>query len=351
MRISAIVLAVTSVVAVTITVPPIAVAAENSTLQCTSAAPIFRMHTTGEFFYDQHGEPETGADNAFMPFPPRIDVGWQDGHPVAGLDGTIYAAWNDGALRRYRWNGAGWDTFPGGGQYEIIDPTGWERYRTPAYKNRITVDAEGHFYTIEPDGNLHWRAYDATTRTWRHRAIDGDWNQFDLIVASGRGVLYARTPAGLFFRYRYHADSQRWLMYGKQIGTGYDILDRIVSVGGDVFYGVVPDGRVFWYRWDENTEAYVPKPARTSPRAGSSTGPAPASPTPANGSAPASRHARARRRDALSRCSSRATTTSTSATSTPKDERPTPKPPTCPATPPSRSPRSPASPPPQPPPP
>jgi hypothetical protein len=256
-RLAAVVLAVTGLVAATVTVPTAAVAAESSTLQCASAALIFRMHTTGELYYDQHSEPETGADNSFMPFPPRIGVGWQDGHPVAGLDGTIYAAWNDGALRRYRWNGTGFDTFAGGAQYEIIDPSGWERYRTPEYRNRITVDAEGHIYTIEPDGNLHWRAYDTTTRTWRHRVINGNWGQFDLIVASGRGVLYARTPGGLFLRYRYHADSQRWLMYAKQIGTGYNILDRIVSVGGDVFFGVMPDGRVYWYRWDENTEAYV----------------------------------------------------------------------------------------------
>jgi hypothetical protein len=242
---------------------PTAVAAESSTLQCTSTAPIYRVTTAGDMYYYQHTEPETGADAAFLPNPPKIGAGWTLGRPVAGLDGTVYMAWNsDGALRRYRWNGTSWDTFTGGAQFEVIDPSGWQRYNTPEYKNRITVDAEGHLYTVEPDGNLHWRAYDATTHTMRHRIIGSGWNQFNLITASGRGVLYARTPAGVLFRYRYHADSQRWLNYGQQVGNTWNIYDRVFGVGGDVLYAAQPDARLYWYRWDENTATWISNVSR-----------------------------------------------------------------------------------------
>jgi hypothetical protein len=261
-RISAITLAVTSAVTTIITVPTVAVAAESSTLQCTSAAPIYRVTPAGEMYLYQYNEPENGTDLSFQPNPPIIGLGWHFGRPVAGLDGNIFLAGNDGVLRRYRWNGTSWDTFADGAAHEAIEPTGWERYNTPEYKNRITVDSEGHIYTVEADGNLHWRAYDTTTRTVRHRIIDGNWNQFDLIAAAGRGVLYARTPAGLFFRYRYHADSQRWLQYGKLAGLGWNAFDRVFSSGGDVLYGVQPDQRMFWYRWDENTEAWISNTGR-----------------------------------------------------------------------------------------
>lgn len=261
-RISAIVFAVTGIVAATVTVPTAAVAAENSTLQCSSSAPIYRITAAGEMYLYQYNEPENGTDLSFQPNPPRIGTGWHLGRPVGALDGNVYMAWNDGALRRYRWNGTSWDTFTGGAQFEIIEPSGWERYNTTEYKNRITVDAEGHIYTIEPDGNLHWRAYDTTTHTMRHRVINGNWSQFNLITAGSRGVLYARTPAGLLYRYRYHADSQRWLMYGRQIGSSWNIFDRVFSSGGDVLYGVQPDHRMLWYRWDENTEAWISNTSR-----------------------------------------------------------------------------------------
>lgn len=250
-------------VAMSVATTPMAVAAESSTLQCTSSAPIYRITTAGDMYLYQYNEPENGADLSFQPNPPKIGTGWNLGRPVAGLDGSVYMAWNsDGALRRYRWNGTGWDTFTGGAQFEIVEPSGWERYNTTEYKNRITVDTEGHIYTVEPDGNLHWRAYDPATHTVRHRVIGSGWNQFNLITAGSRGVLYARTPTGLLYRYRYHADSQRWLTYGQQVGAGWNIFDRVFSSGGDVLYGVQPDARMYWYRWDENTQAWISNTGR-----------------------------------------------------------------------------------------
>jgi hypothetical protein len=244
-------------IAVTVTVPTVAVADENSTLQCASSVPVFRVNTVGEMYLYQHLEPENGV-LSWASSQPLISNGWLFGLPVAGPDGNIFAAWIDGALRRYRWNGTGWDTFAGAG-HEVIEPSGWERYNTAEYKNRITIDAEGHIYTVEPDGNLHWRSYDTTTRTMRHRVIDDGWGRYNLIVAAGRGVLFARDNAGRLFRYRYHADAQRWVEHQDlaPIGLGWNTYDRVFSAGGDVLYAVQPDGRMFWYRWDENTTTWI----------------------------------------------------------------------------------------------
>lgn len=243
---------------------PTAVAAESSTLQCTSTAPIYRVTTAGDMYYYQHTEPETGANLAFVPNPPKIGAGWHLGRPLAGLDGNVYMAWtSDGALRRYHWNGTAWDTFAGGAQFEVIYPTGWQRYSTPEWKNMITADAEGDIYMVQPDGYLHWRRYDLATQTWQHRIIDTGWNtDFDLIAAAGRGVLYARTRTGVLYRYRYHADSGRWLSFGKQVGAGWGIYDRVFSAGGDVLYAVRPDATMWWYRWDENTETWISNTGR-----------------------------------------------------------------------------------------
>jgi hypothetical protein len=230
--------------------------AEQSTLQCAANVPVYRITTNGDMYLYHHTEPENGEDLAFLPNPPKIGSGWNLGRPVAGLDGVVYMAWNDGALRRYRWNGSSWDIF-GGAQFEVIDPAGWARYLTADYRNRITVDTLGHIYTVEPDGNLHWRSYDAATDTMSHRVISGGWSQYNLIAAGGPGVIYARNSSGVLFRYRYHAGSQRWLMVGRQVGSTWNIFDRVFSAGGDVLYAVQPNGRMDWYRWDENTEAWV----------------------------------------------------------------------------------------------
>lgn len=236
-------------------IPPTAAATENSTLQCASSVSIYRVNPEGTLIHNQHLEPENGT----LSWGTSVNIGngWHNGRAVAAPDGVFYAPWNTGELRRYhRVNGA-WETYPGGSQALFIDPSGWARYTTPEYKNRITADAESHIYTVEPDGALHWRSYDVASGTWRHRVIAGGWGQYDLIVAAGRGVIYARLPNGDLHRYRYHAASNRWVVVRQDIGKAWNRFDRVVSPGGDILYAIEPDGEMFWYRWNENTETWA----------------------------------------------------------------------------------------------
>lgn len=249
---------IVAVCAVTASIPtaPTAAATENSTLQCVSSVPVYRVSNGGGMYHNQHLEPENGAFS-WAANPPLIGLSWQHGRAVAAPDGVIFGAWETGELRRYRRVNNAWETYAGGVQHQVIDATGWSRYTTAEYKNRITADAEGHLYTIEPDGALHWRAYDVATGTWRHRVIAGGWSQYNLITAAGRGVLFARLPNGNLHRYRYHAASNRWIGVRQDIGRAWSLYDRVFSAGGDILYAVKPDGDMYWYRWNENTDSWA----------------------------------------------------------------------------------------------
>jgi hypothetical protein len=229
---------------------------EPSTLQCAASVPIYRVISSGAMYEYQHLEPETGVLSWGSNNPPIIGQSWQTGRSLAAPDGVIYGAWNTGELRRYRWINNAWE-MPNGNWYQVIDASGWDRYTTAQYRNLITVDAEGHIYTVEPDGFLHWRSYDVATGTWRHRVIAGGWNQYNLIFAAGRGVIYGRTPTGDLHRYRYNAASNRWIGPMRDIGRSWQRFDRVFSAGGDVIYAIEPAGDMYWYRWNEDTEAWA----------------------------------------------------------------------------------------------
>jgi hypothetical protein len=234
--------------------------AARSALSCASSAVLYRVLDNGDMLRYQHLEPETGV-TSWSSNPPTIGRSWA-GKPLAAPDGVFYAPWTNGELRRYRWNGTAWDTFAGGGQHEVIATGGWERYLTADFRNRITVDTEGHIYTVEPGGLLHWRSYDPATRTWTHRQLGSGWGQFNLIVAGGSGVIYARNNSGILYRYRYHAASQRWLQTGLLVGRNWQTFDRVIAAGADVLYAIQPDGLMFWYRWDENSSNWVSSTGR-----------------------------------------------------------------------------------------
>lgn len=178
---------------------------------------------------------------------------------VTGADGRVYQIPNNGELRRFRHTGTEWER-PGGGWYTTID-TGWGQYRDTAQQNRIAVDSNGDFYTIDSTGTLTWSRYDEQARTWTKRPLTSQWGRFDHIVAAGNGVFYVRDKSrnnGSLYRFQYHADSQSWLQALKLVGdAGWNMHRRIFSPGGDVLYAIEPNGTLWWYRWSYSANTFA----------------------------------------------------------------------------------------------
>ncbi|SFB02099.1 hypothetical protein SAMN05216266_103328 [Amycolatopsis marina] len=67
------------------------------------------------------------------------------------------------------------------------------------------------------DNHLRWRSYDPVAKTWAHRVAARDWGKkYNLIVAAGDDVIYARTPDGKMFRNHYNAANNTWSQYEEQ---------------------------------------------------------------------------------------------------------------------------------------
>lgn len=242
---------------------PAAIAAE--TIQCKSAATIYAGIWDGGFRAYPHNEPETGAPQWD---PTQHGGAGIEGTMAAGPDGLIYTIKADGKVEKRRWNGTGWDN---GGTPEIIatDWFGWTN--TPA-RLRVSVDTKGDFYLVTDDGTLWWHRYNASSKSFEKRVLDTGWNKFDQVTTSGEGVIWARNPNehnGRMYRYQYHADSQRWLQYANQQGTGWNMHWRIAGLGADVLYGFTKPGETWpghsattephqaiWYRYAPQTNTW-----------------------------------------------------------------------------------------------
>ncbi|SHF10651.1 tachylectin-related carbohydrate-binding protein [Streptoalloteichus hindustanus] len=225
----------------------------NLSIECKPAVPFYIVRNDGEVREYQHTDPKNGSFNWADNNGRVIGAGWLGARTVAAPNGVMYLAVQNGEFRRYRWNGNGWDTNQAGSQYDVLENgNGWDRYVTPDYRNRITVDTNGDIYTIEPDGKLHWRSYDPARKKLDHRVLSGDWGQYDLIVAAGQGVLYSRKPNGDLFRHVYDAKNGQWTQQAKPNGAGWGMFSSIISVGGDILYGarlVEGGGELLWYRY------------------------------------------------------------------------------------------------------
>ncbi|MEV6635107.1 tachylectin-related carbohydrate-binding protein, partial [Actinoplanes sp. NPDC051470] len=225
--------------------------------ECPQAVSTYVVRNDGQLRQYQHADPLNGGFTWVDGAGKEIGQGWLGARTVAGPDGVVYVAVDNGELRRFRWNGTGWDVTDGA-QYKVID-RGWERYATAAYRNRITVDTRGDIYTVEPDGRLHWRSYQPATGSWEHRTLDGDWSGYDLIVAAGTGVIYARTPAGALFRHHYDAARNQWAQQAKPAGYGWQMFSSMFSAGADILYGAHGGngGELLWYRYLPATETWA----------------------------------------------------------------------------------------------
>jgi hypothetical protein len=213
------------------------------------------MQADGDLWLYEHSAPATGG----FSWAGAKQVGWGwGGKTFAGPDGRVYNITSGGELRRLRYNGGGWDTYPGGGQFQTIG-WGWQKFVETANRGKITVDADGAFYTLEGD-QLRWWRYDEQARGWAPgsgRVLDVGWGRFDLIAASGNGGLQARDAAGALHRFRYHADSERFMAYDAVPAAGWTGRGTLFSAGGDFYYSVRPDtGELRWNQFTEDTTSW-----------------------------------------------------------------------------------------------
>ncbi len=117
---------------------------------------------------------------------------------------------------------------------------------------------------INNEGHLKVFVWDDVSNDWTPETAGGkifatDWNQYDLLVAAGDGVLYARKPNGRILRFRYHASSDRFVENGVPVGHGWQKFNRIFSLGGDILYGTQADndGNLVWYRYFEEINTWA----------------------------------------------------------------------------------------------
>ncbi|MCE7010192.1 hypothetical protein LWC34_46425 [Kibdelosporangium philippinense] len=234
------------------------------TFTCNTAANVFSVRPGGGLYLYPHEEPETGV--AEWGTVNHIGSGWDDAKALAAPNGVMYLlSKTTGQMFRYRYNGTGWDSW-GGDQSRLVG-SGWARHATDATgRNQVTVDEKGRLYHIDAEGRLRvfeWIGDNATGKWSAAQVLDTGWAKYNLIVAAGDGVLYARETDGELYRYRWDANSDRFTQYGKLVGSSWNAFTRIASAGADVLYGVraaagggVDKGDLLWYRYHEDTNTW-----------------------------------------------------------------------------------------------
>lgn len=236
-----------------VTTAPAATAAE--TFSCQSSVTVFDVRSNGHLYINRHEEPETGVNLWSGDW-----VKWGEQWPAstyAGPAGKVYSINAAGELLRHVWLGNGWEN--GGTSTKIDQSDNYKVYNTnPAYQKRFTVDATGDFYRIDLGGSLRMRRYNETSNEWYEWVIDGGWDKYNAIFASGDGVLYARTPAGELYRFRYHKSSQRWVSRSGAIAGNWNTHKHMISPGADILYGLHGTQNTgWWYRYSETENKWA----------------------------------------------------------------------------------------------
>ncbi|MFC3894558.1 tachylectin-related carbohydrate-binding protein [Lentzea rhizosphaerae] len=215
---------------------------------CGPVANIFTVQADGDLWHYRH----SGVRDGSFSWAGATQVGWGwGGKTFAGPNGWLFNITTGGELRRLRYNGSGWDTFPGGGQYDTIG-WGWEKFVQD--RSKITIDSDGSIYTLEGD-QLRWWFFDHQQRAWAPgsgRVLDTGWGRFDAIVASGQGSIKGRDDRGVLHHFRYDRVSERFALYETwQHNLTWTTHTRLLSAGGDVYYTVLGDGRLVWNSYSE----------------------------------------------------------------------------------------------------
>ncbi|SFW90517.1 Trypsin [Amycolatopsis australiensis] len=241
-------------------------------VSCPAGAAIWTARTDGTLWRYVH---QGAADGTLSWTQPSKAIGWGwDGRTLAGKGGVIWDIhrnhgsgdpFGSGSLKRWVYStDSGWS---GGGQVG----SGWERYLTPEYRERITVDRQNRIFMIDDQHRLKVYAWDDATGWWVNGGgdvLDTGWDRFDSITAAGDGVLYARKPTGELFRFQYDFTTSSWTQRDKPVGVGWQMFSEIFSPGGDILYGRGSTGSspwdgqpgpvLRWYRYSDNTDTWAP---------------------------------------------------------------------------------------------
>ncbi|GLY93184.1 tachylectin-related carbohydrate-binding protein [Actinoplanes sp. NBRC 103695] len=252
-RILAAVAAAAVSIGVSIAVPSPAQAAD--TFSCPGSGRIFASATNG----DLHSWNISNIGTTTISGGARTTPGhgWGGyGKILGGPGGRVYGINSTSGLWMYKYVSGAFDSTK-----DNIAPGQFKSYASAAWKNKITVDEIGDFYLVDNTGRLLWYRYDEATRTWpiNGRIIDDGWDQFDLIVAAGPGVIWGRKASnGNLLRFRFEATSERWITHDQvaESSSDWGTFANISSPGGDVLYGVSTDGRFLTYRYREDVPSF-----------------------------------------------------------------------------------------------
>ncbi|WP_223198924.1 tachylectin-related carbohydrate-binding protein [Solihabitans fulvus] len=222
-------------------------------------APLFTVHSGGDLWMYEHDDPAGGSFNWGDQQP--IGSGWT-GRTLAGPSGYLISITTGGSMRLLHFNGSNWDDMGGGAQYRTI-ASGWS-YTSAQTRNRISIDEDGVIYTLDTTGALKASYYNVATQNWDvvGALLASGLTQYNSIVASSRGAVYARTPAGALYRYYINFWTNPAVPVLVQptaaIGSGWNGFKSLSSPGGDLLYGVSSyDGNLYWYSYDPSSNSWA----------------------------------------------------------------------------------------------
>lgn len=213
-------------------------------------APVYPCDNVGDLYLFEHSTPTTGTFVWGESY--QVGAGWQ-GRVLAGPSGWMFSITTGGELRLLHYNGTNWDDF-NGSEYVVLGQ-GWS-YTAANTRYRISVDEDGVIYTLDTLGNLKAHYYNFATQQWAVQAalLDTGLTQYNAIVATSRGVVYARNAAGAMYRYYidfWSAATATWVKPVTTVTTGWANLKNLSSAGGETFYAVNQNnGNLLWYSYN-----------------------------------------------------------------------------------------------------
>jgi hypothetical protein len=219
-------------------------------------APIYPCDTAGDLYCFEHSTPTTGTFAWGQSY--QIGAGWQ-GRVLAGPSGWTFSITTGGELRLLHYNGTSWDSF-NGNEYLVLGQ-GWN-HSAANTRYRISVDEDGVIYTLDTAGNLKAHYFNFTTQQWavQDALLDTGLTQYNAIVATSRGVVYARNAAGAMYRYHidfWSAATATWVKPVTTVTTGWQNLKNLSSAGGETFYAVNQNnGNLLWYSYNPVTKVW-----------------------------------------------------------------------------------------------